>query len=196
MKNTLCALTVALLLAGSALAQDNDKQEHGQVGVFAEMFRFQRLHTNLGGLGGRLSLNVHKHLQLEAEMSYLFRRGFAESFTNGVPNNLTTSPSSLRAINGLFGPKLNLNWPVRPFVTLKGGFINTEISGQPPGAGFTSQINNLRRGNTSGVVYPGGGFEAFLGPIGLRFDIGDEIYFNARKANHNLRLTFGPHIRF
>jgi len=45
------------------------------------------------------------------------------------------------------------------------------------------------------VFYPGGGAEAFLGPIGFRLDVGDEIYFNDR-AHHNLRVTVGPTIRF
>ena len=193
---TFASIIVLILSCVPTFGQNNDKQEHGQVGVFGEYFRFQGLDANLAGLGGRLSINVRNHLQLEGEMSYLFRRGFTERFANGVPSGFSTSASSLRAINGLFGPKLNLNWPIRPFVTLKGGFIITEIKGQSPGAGFTSQINNLRRGNTNGVLYPGGGLEAYLGPIGLRFDIGDEIFFNARHANHNLRMTFGPHIRF
>ena len=34
-----------------------------------------------------------------------------------------------------------------------------------------------------------------LGPIGFRLDVGDEIYFND-SAHHNLRVTFGPTIRF
>jgi hypothetical protein len=46
-----------------------------------------------------------------------------------------------------------------------------------------------------GAVYPGGGIEAYLGPIGLRIDVGDEIYFQSG-AHNNLRLTFGPSIRF
>jgi hypothetical protein len=45
------------------------------------------------------------------------------------------------------------------------------------------------------VLYPGGGLEGFLGPLGLRFDVGDEIYFNGG-AHHALRVAFGPVIRF
>jgi hypothetical protein len=45
------------------------------------------------------------------------------------------------------------------------------------------------------VLYPGGGVEFFLGPIGIRMEVGDEIYFNDG-AHNNLRATFGPQIRF
>jgi hypothetical protein len=56
-------------------------------------------------------------------------------------------------------------------------------------------VGSIRSQDVSGVFYPGGGAEAFLGPIGFRLDVGDEIYFNDR-AHHNLRVTFGPTIRF
>ncbi|MEO6120459.1 MAG: hypothetical protein ABIP12_07210 [Terriglobales bacterium] len=178
-----------------ATAQNTDDKERGQVGVFGEFFRFEALDANLGGLGGRLSFNVHPNIQLEGEMSYLFRRGFAESFSNGIAP-FTSTPSSLRAINGLFGPRYQWKRRWRPFVTLKGGFLNTEFSDQSPGPGFTSQINNFRRASTVGTLYPGAGVEGSIGWMGLRFDIGDEIVFNQRRAHHNLRMTLGPFIRF
>jgi hypothetical protein len=31
--------------------------------------------------------------------------------------------------------------------------------------------------------------------VGIRFDIGDEMYFNSGTHN-NLRIAFGPYIRF
>jgi hypothetical protein len=36
---------------------------------------------------------------------------------------------------------------------------------------------------------------AYIGFLGLRADIGDEISF-ANGAHNNLRVTFGPYIRF
>ena len=60
---------------------------------------------------------------------------------------------------------------------------------------FTSSVEGLRGDNVNGLLYPGGGMEAHLGPLGLRFDVGDEIYFN-NGAHHGLRLTFDPIIRF
>ena len=37
--------------------------------------------------------------------------------------------------------------------------------------------------------------EGFFGPIGLRVEAGDQMYFNNGTYN-NLRVTFGPEIRF
>jgi hypothetical protein len=47
----------------------------------------------------------------------------------------------------------------------------------------------------NGVLYPGDGLQGHLGPIGLRLDVGDEIYFN-HGARNNLRVAFGPVIGF
>ena len=56
-------------------------------------------------------------------------------------------------------------------------------------------IGGIGGGGTHFAVFPGGGIEGFWGPIGLRLDVGDEIYM-ADGANNNLRVTFGPTIRF
>ena len=45
------------------------------------------------------------------------------------------------------------------------------------------------------VFYPGGGVEGHLGPVGLRLDVGDEMCFNDG-THHNLRVAFGPYVRF
>jgi hypothetical protein len=37
--------------------------------------------------------------------------------------------------------------------------------------------------------------QGFWGPFGLRVDGGDEIYFDGG-ARHNLKVTFGPVLRF
>ena len=58
------------------------------------------------------------------------------------------------------------------------------------GARIRLTLNRLRI-----AAYPGGGVEAFAGPIGLRVEVGDEIYMN-NGANNNLRVTFSPSIRF
>jgi hypothetical protein len=44
-------------------------------------------------------------------------------------------------------------------------------------------------------MYPGGGVEGFWGPIGLRLEAGDEIYFD-NGTHNNLKVTFGPAFRF
>jgi hypothetical protein len=50
-------------------------------------------------------------------------------------------------------------------------------------------------GSVTEAIYPGLGVEGFWGPFGLRLDGGDEIYFD-HGARNNLKVTFGPVIRF
>jgi hypothetical protein len=94
-------------------------------------------------------------------------------------------------IHGAFGPKFQVGSDaVRAFFTLKGGLLNFSTSNS-----FPTQIDTIRGGDTDGVFYPGGGVELFAGRIGVRGEIGDEIWFSYG-ANHNLRITIGPQIRF
>jgi hypothetical protein len=58
-----------------------------------------------------------------------------------------------------------------------------------------SALTGIRDSNLNAAIYPGGGLEAVLGPVGLRFELGDEIYFN-NGGHNNLRITFGPTLRF
>jgi hypothetical protein len=53
----------------------------------------------------------------------------------------------------------------------------------------------LTNGTTRFAVYPGGGFEAFAGPIGVRAEVGDDIFF-FDGAHNNLRISLGPQFRF
>jgi hypothetical protein len=85
--------------------------------------------------------------------------------------------------------------PVGFFGTFKAGLINFSVSDQNAGSGFKSAIEDVTTGNTAAAIYPGVGLEGFLGPIGLRADVGDEIYFK-NGTHNNLRVTFGPTIRF
>lgn len=168
-----------------------------QVGAFADYMRLSNTKTNFGGLGGRLSLTALGPIKLEGEMSYDFDRAFTEGFTNTSTGSVTLQRSGLRLLHGEFGPKLDLgHGAIRPFVFVKGGFINFSVSDRPATFGtFTSSVQGLRDNNVSGVFYPGGGLEGHLGPVGLRLDVGDEMYFNNGRHN-NLRVSFGPFIRF
>jgi hypothetical protein len=188
---------VTMLAAIMMLAPAMFAQDHGEVGVFAD---YTRLGTgggnalNFVGVGGRVSFNVHPNIALEAEGSYDPNKAYA--FTSDTGGVFTTSNANLHLAQAMFGPKFQFGTgAVRAFVTVKGGLIN--FSGGNPS--FIGTVNNVTTGNTNGVLYPGGGLEAFLGPIGLRFDVGDEIYFTSdtsSSAHHNLKMTFGPHIRF
>jgi len=186
---------IALSLVPAAQAQYRE-QEHVEVGAFVDYFHLQATTTDFVGLGGRLGVNVAPHAQLEAEMAYDFNKVFSEGFTNPNTGGVSVSNSNLRVVHGLFGPKFQTGGPVRLFVTVKGGFDAFRFDSRPATFGtFGSTVQGLRTDNVNGVLYPGGGVEAFLGPIGLRLDVGDEIYF-ANGAHNNLRISFGPTIRF
>lgn len=191
MKRSMLFIAVlAILVVPAAQAQN-----HGQVGAFVDYFRLQQTKESFVGLGARVAINAVPHVQIEAEMAYDFSRAFTESFTSGT-GAVTLQNSNMKVLHGLFGPKLQTTGPVRIFVTVKGGFTNFRFDPRPASfSTFTSSVDNLRTNNVSGALYPGAGLEAFLGPFGLRLDVGDEIIFS-NGTHHNWKVTFGPVIRF
>ena len=197
MKRYLGLLIGLLLLVGGPMlmAQTTEgDRDHAEVGVFADYFRFgDEPHINFIGLGGRAGFNVHPSVQIEAEMAYDFKRNFTNTFSNGVTTEVVNT--SFRTLHGFFGPKFQTgSGPFRVFVTGKVGFDNFSINNQGATTGFVNTVG-LTTGKTAFAVYPGGGFEAFAGPIGIRAEIGDDIYFIGG-AHNNLRVTFGPQFRF
>jgi hypothetical protein len=189
-------LVVCLLpFVPGAMAQEFD---HFQVGAFADYFRSNETSTNMFGLGGRFGVTVFPHVRLEGEMAYDFQKEFTEGFSStSSGGSFTFANSNVRTLHGLFGPKVELgHGRVRPFLELKGGFVNYMFNSEPPGFdSFTSQVGNLRSRNINAALMPGGGIEGSLGPIGLRLDVGDEMYFN-NGTHHGLKVMFGPYIRF
>jgi Outer membrane protein beta-barrel domain len=185
-------LTTILSFAPVASAQD-----HGQVGAFVDYLHVRATDSNFVGLGGRAAFNANRYVGFEAEMAYDFNRAFSETFAPTGTGSVTTVRSNLRILDGLFGPTFSTgHGPLRLFVTAKGGFIDFRFDPRPVTFGtFTSSVTSLRASNVDGVFYPGAGVEAFIGPVGLRLDVGDEIYFDSG-AHNNLRVTFGPTIRF
>jgi len=183
-------LAVASLASAPALRA----QDHGELGVFGEMFRASASSLNLYGVGGRVGLNVHPNVALEAEGSYDFSQSNTQSITD-INHNTTVFRSDLRATHFQFGPKFQLgtNSPVRAFLFAKGGFVRFGVTPGP--VTFGAFPTGLENTDLNGTFYPGGGIEFFLGPIGIRADAGDEIYFD-RGAQNNLKITVGPTIRF
>ena len=187
------AVLATILMVAPAMFAQND----GEVGVFAD---YTRLGTGGGnalnyvGVGARVGFNIHPNVALEAEGSYDPNRSYA--YTNNSGGVFNTYNSNLHIAQAMFGPKFQFGThAVRAFVTVKGGLI-TFRGGNPS---FIGTVNAIPSGDTDAVLYPGGGLEAFLGPVGLRLDVGDEIYFagsNAGGTHNNLKVTFGPHIRF
>ena len=192
MKRVALLLFLAGWLVPMASAQD---QDHVQVGAYGDYFRVTQTNTDLAGLGARAAVRLFPHVMLEGEMNYDFEKTFTEACTNCTA--LTVAPSNMKVLHGLLGPKFVAGrGRIHPFVTVKGGFINFRLDPRPPSfSGFTSSIDNLRANNVSGVLYPAAGMEGHFGPIGLRLEAGDEMYF-AGGTHHNPRVAFGPFIRF
>lgn len=187
---TLCVIPPQF---GSAQAL---KEDHLEIGAFADYFRLDRTDPtlNYAGLGGRLAFNLRPSAQIEAEMAYDFDRSYTNTFTNGITQELV--PSKTHVLHALFGPKFQTgSGPFRFFVTGKVGLISFTTNTQNAPAGFKSALGAVGNGDSKFAVYPGGGVEGFIGPVGLRFEVGDDIYFD-NGARNNLRVSFGPTIRF
>ena len=194
MKRGLLVLSFLVGFAPGLFAQN----DHVQAGVYADYFRLSQTKTNFAGVGARLGFHAYKPIMLEAEMSYDFNRVFTEGFTsNTTPPTITFARSDIRVLHGLFGPKIAFgHHNLHPFLTVKGGFNHFFLDTRAATTGNAiSSIENLRSNDLTGVLYPGAGLEGRLGPVGLRLDAGDEIYF-ASGTHHNLRVAFGPYIRF
>ena len=196
MKRYLGLLIGLLLLVAAPLvmAQEVGRTDHVEVGVFGDYFRYgSDPHINFVGLGGRLGFNVHPNVQIEGEMAYDFNRNFTNTFSNGASTSFVQS--KFRVLHGFFGPKFQTgSGPFRIFLSGKVGFDNFNVTTQSPGQGFTSTVG-LDNGRTDFALYPSGGFEAFVGPIGIRAEVGDDVFF--RNGGHNnLRATIGPQFRF
>ena len=170
--------------------------DHLELGVFADYFHIGQSHPSLNyaGLGGRLALNLAPSAQIEGEMAYDFDRSYTNTFTNGITQQLLRS--NTHVLHGLFGPKLQTgSGKFRFFVTGKAGLISFTTNTQNAPAGFKSALGAVGNGNAKFAVYPGGGVEGFLGPLGLRLEVGDDIYFDSG-ARNNIRVSFGPSLRF
>jgi len=189
-------LALLILLSGW-LVPLASAQDHVQLGAYVDYFRVSQTKSNFAGLGGRLGYKALPFVMLEGEINYDFEQAFTEGFTNPTTGTVTLQRSNLRVLHGLFGPKIVAgHGSLRPFLTIKGGFVDFRLDPRPATfATFTSSVQNLRGQNLIGAVYPGGGLEGHLGPVGLRLDVGDEIYFNGG-THHNVRVAFGPFISF
>lgn len=186
--------TIILLLLGIPALWAQDDQNHIEIGAFADYFRLNTTPVeNFAGIGGRAAVGIRPSIQLEAEMAYDFQRSFKQTYSNGISTELVNS--KLRTLHGFFGPKFQKgSGPFRIFVTGKVGFENFSVTNNNATTGFTNSAG-LSSGTTQFAVYPGGGFEAFAGPIGVRAEVGDDIYF-LNGAHNNPRVSLGPQFRF
>jgi len=188
-------LFIAWLFMAVPMLMAQEHEEHAEVGVFADWYRMSDPGPtrNFVGIGGRAAFDIRPSVQMEAEMAYDFRHNFTSTFTNGVTT--TFARTGFRTLHGFFGPKFQTgSGPFRVFLTGKVGFDNFSINNQNAPTGFVNTVG-LTDGATYFALYPGGGIEAFAGAIGLRAEVGDDIFFHGG-AHNNLRVTFGPQFRF
>jgi hypothetical protein len=194
MRKLIFSVLFFLLLATPCLFA----QKRVEAGVFLDYLDVSQTGTNNFGLGARFGYRVHHDVMLEGELAYDYGINFEEVYRNLASGNIgAIERTSIGVTHGLVGPKLQPSGGVfRPFVTLKGGFMDFRLSpGLLPLSNAVSTLLGLRTSNLNAAIYPGAGVEAAIGPVGLRFEIGDEVYFN-NGAHNNLRLTFGPTVRF
>jgi len=173
-------------------------QKRIELGVFIDYLNISQTGTNNFGLGGRFGYRIHDGVMMEGELAYDYGINFDEAYRNIANGNLTAiERTSIGVTHGLFGPKLQPSGGgFRPFITLKAGFMDFRLSPSLlPYSSVASTILGLRTSNLNAAIYPAAGIEGALGPVGLRLEAGDEIYFN-QGAHHNLRITFGPILRF
>ena len=178
------------------------RQNHLEIGVFGDYLRYAPASSaiNFVGVGGRLGINMSRRTAIEGEISYDFARNYTYTYGTGTSGGVSTTfvTTHRRPLTGLFGPTFYLGSPsAHAFVTGKAGFV--EFSSSNPtnvlGGSLGNAVGSVGGAGTHVAFYPGGGLEGFWGPFGLRAEAGDEVYLKSGVYN-NLRVTFGPVLRF
>lgn len=188
-------LLISFLLALPAVSLAQSRME---AGVFLDSLSISQTSTNNFGLGARFGYRVHPNVMLEGELAYDYGINFNEAYRNISTGNITAIAStSIGVTHGLIGPAIQRSGGhLHPFATLKVGFVDFRLSPSLlPYSGIASSILGIRTSNVNAALYPAAGITATLGPVGLRLEAGDEMYLN-QGAHNNLRITFGPVIRF
>jgi hypothetical protein len=191
------ALTIAaLLLCGGSF--ELHAQSRVEAGLLLDYLSVSQTNTDNFGLGGRFGYRIHRNVMMEGEVAYGYGVNFHDVYRSVTNGDVTAiERTSIGVTDGFFGPMLQqAHGHLRPFVTLKGGFIDFRLSPSLiPYSGVVSTVLGIRTSSFNAALYPAGGAEAALGPVGLRLEFGDAMYFNDG-AHNNLRITFGPIIRF
>lgn len=190
------ALTVVLLLWGAASLLT--AQSRAEAGLFLDYLSVSQTETDNVGLGARFGYRVHGGVMLEGELAYGYGVNFREVYRDLASGDVRAiERTSIGVTDGLFGPMFEpAHGHLRPFASLKAGFVDFRLSPSLlPYSGVVSSVLGIRTSTLNAALYPAGGAEASLGPLGLRLEFGDAVYFNDG-AHNNLRITFGPIVRF
>jgi len=188
-------LALLTILIGTSMVPAQSRME---AGAFLDYLSVSETQTPNVGLGARFGYRAHPHLMLEGELAYDFGVNFDELYVNVTNGKVAAIGStSIGVTDGLLGPMMEpAHGHLRPFATVKAGFIDFRLSPSLlPYGTVVSSVLGIRTSNLNAALYPGGGAEASLGPLGLRLEFGDLMYFNSG-AHNNLRITFGPILRF
>jgi hypothetical protein len=197
-KLTLLLFSLLAFSVTSAFAQDRAAQGHVEAGVFLDYLGISQTSTNNFGVGARFGYRVHPDVMLEGEFAYDYGLNFDEAYRNIANGDIhAIEHTSIGVTQGLIGPSLQRSrGHLHPYATLKAGFVDFRLSPSLlPYSNVASSVFGLRTSNLNAALYPAAGISATVGPLGLRFEAGDEIYFNSG-PHHNLRITFGPIVRF
>ncbi|HEX8711042.1 MAG TPA: outer membrane beta-barrel protein [Terracidiphilus sp.] len=188
-------LLAVLLFTGLSQARAQSRME---AGLFLDYLNVSQTRTPNVGLGGRFGYRFHSNVMFEGEFAYDYGVNFNELYVDVINGKTAAiSRTSIGVTNVLFGPMLQpAHGHFRPFVTVKGGFVDFRLSPSLiPYGNVVSSVLGIRTSNVNTALYPGAGAELSLGPVGLRLEFGDLVYFNSGGHN-NLRITFGPILRF
>ena len=191
-------LLMGLLLMLVLSVRPLSAQKRAEAGVFFDYLSISQTGSDNFGLGGRFGYRAHRNVMIEGEVAYDYGINFDEAFRNVVNGNLVAiERTSVGVTHGLFGVTVEpSHGHFQPFATMKAGFMDFRLSPSLlPINGVVSSLLGLRTSTLNAAIYPGGGLQATVGPVGLRFELGDEIYFN-NGTHNNFRLTFGPIVRF
>lgn len=186
------------LICFTLLASLSFAQQRMELGIFVDSLSISQTNTNNFGVGARFGYRVHHDIMLEGELAYDYGINFDEAYRNISNGSISAiEHTSIGLTHGLFGPMLQRSeGHFHPYATFKAGFIDFRLSTSLlPYSDIASTVFGLRTSNLNAALYPAAGIAATLGPVGLRLEAGDEMYFNSG-AHHNLRITFGPILRF
>jgi hypothetical protein len=138
-------------------------------------------------------LTFTPQFSLKPKWLTIFWRSDTQTFSDGVSTEAVTS--HLRTLHGFLGPKFRTG--PGPFRVSLQGRLDSRISASP--IRMLAQALRtpwaLQLAARSSQSVRAGGFEALAGPIGVRAEIGDDIYF-VNRSHNNMRIGLGAQFRF